>query len=575
MSALHDQIDYERGQEGPLIIHLQRQHERDEKAIPFTTAPSTAPRTSKTALLWAICSMGALLMASTIHHRPSTTSQDHRRLTTTTQQSRHLSTMSRVGDFFNVIFVSSAYEEDAGFGKPSGFDMNYDQSEEIDQCPGKNMGFKSGLYNEVPRIWSPEMGMFGIDDKVFDARFPERNFAVEPEYTVLENGVRFNVEEVPDALPQDRNKTRLSQEDVDAALRDEASAFYDIQMTIKTTSRTSRFLAPPIEVSSRIPIQTKDGGGTVFASGQGFLAACMTAFAHHLPLALSPDDLWTVVINGFARHVDRHADELRHHFVAHQGQMDIRIREDSMVKGKSRPEDWQELIFPQFVEGMAQNVNNSEVFETLAIRNFTTSTVESQAASSVILMATMKNYFNFRMDTMCGIPNVRLDGTREDWVSLIDRTNTLAQYMLQNNTHGDLWIYDIVLPILDEFLKAYDGTPSYCFWQNMVKFRSTGSGSGSFDFLSGWLHTLFPYLSSGGDESRPNPYLKPWLESASAHLLGPKPDEIPPQMSSVPVQWMYYGEEYPMHFHAGFRGVQQEADGTVSPIIGWYVTEDP
>ena len=108
----------------------------------------------------------------------------------------------------------------------------------------------------------------------------------------------------------------------------------------------------------------------------------------------------------------------------------------------------------------------------------------------------------------------------------------------------------------------------------MVKFRTSGSGSGSYEFLSGWLPTLFPYLSDRKVE-RPNPYLRHWKQSASARHLGPKPNEIPMQMSSVPVLWEYYGQEYPMHFHAGFRGVHQEADGTIRPIIGWYVTDDP
>ena len=63
----------------------------------------------------------------------------------------------------------------------------------------------------------------------------------------------------------------------------------------------------------------------VYAGGQGFLVAALTAFAQHLPLRLSPDDIWAVIINGFARHVNDHAEELRHNFVSHQGKEKIRI----------------------------------------------------------------------------------------------------------------------------------------------------------------------------------------------------------------------------------------------------------
>lgn len=65
------------------------------------------------------------------------------------------------------------------------------------------------------------------------------------------------------------------------------------------------------------------------------------------------------------------------------------------------------------------------------------------------------------------------------------------------------------------------------------------------------------------------------MESAASQHLGPRPSEIPIQLASVPVMWNFFGEEVPLHFHAGFRGVRQDADGTVKPIIGWYVTEDP
>ena len=566
MNQVHDQNDCEQGQETPLVMPCTNSSIDDK----------TSPSRTKTAIL-ASCALGAFLMATATHLPTSqihlqTLPQEHRRLAV--QSQRHLSAISRMQDVFSVIFVSSIPEDDIGFGKGGDFSEEA-AAASLEQCPGHNMGFK-GLYMEVPQIWSPTLGQFGMDAFTTDGRNPERTFAVEPNHTVLEGGtgVVFNVEEVPDALPQDLNKKRIAGTELEASLIAEAAEFYSVEVSEKR-SKNMMSSGPSIEVMSRMPVNLEDGSGVVFASGQGFLAACMTAFAHHLPLRLSPDDLWTVISNGFARHVDQHAEELRANFVDHEGKQEIRIREDSMIKGKSPPEQWEELIFPKFEAEISRNVNDADMFETLAGRNFTTSTASSQAASTINLMATMKNYFEFRMDTMCGIPNVHLDGTRADWESLRERTKTLALYMLQDNSHGDLWIYDIVLPILDEFLRSYDGEPNYCFWQNMVKFRTSGSGSGSFDFLSGWLHTLFPYLATDGGLSRPNPYLKPWLESASAHQMGPKPDEIPIQLSSVPVQWMYHDVEYPMHFHAGFRGVRQEADGTISPIIGWYVTEDP
>ena len=268
-------------------------------------------------------------------------------------------------------------------------------------------------------------------------------------------------------------KPRLSQRDVLASVEGEASKFYGLKKvslsrqipSARTGIEVLDYSNSIVEVMSRTPTKDTRGGGTVFASGHGFLAACMTAFAHHLPLALTPDDLWTVIANGFARHVNTNAEELRSNFVDHEEQMEIRIREDTMVRSKSPPEQWEQLIFPQFSEAIANNTNDAEVIDTLVVRNFTTSTPASQAASEILLMSTMKSFFKFQMDTMCGIPNIRLEGTRDDWMTLRERTENLGQWMLQNSTHGDLWISDIVLPILDEFIESFDGDVNYCFWQ--------------------------------------------------------------------------------------------------------------
>ena len=56
---------------------------------------------------------------------------------------------------------------------------------------------------------------------------------------------------------------------------------------------------------------------TVFSGGSGFLTACLTAFAQHLPLALSPGHVWILLSYAFAKHVDKHAEVQWKNFVQH------------------------------------------------------------------------------------------------------------------------------------------------------------------------------------------------------------------------------------------------------------------
>merc|ERR1719262_1618783 len=105
----------------------------------------------------------------------------------------------------------------------------------------------------------------------------------------------------------------------------------------------------------------------------------------------------------------------------------------------------------------------------------------------------------------------------------------------------------------------------------MVKLRHTGSGSGSYHFISGWVQNLFPYLC--GDQL--NPHIRPWQE---AYFAGPQPEQFPTITSSAPVDWDYLGTIYDLHFHAGFVGVVQSQDpndgGMLTPSLGWSVTHD-
>jgi len=108
------------------------------------------------------------------------------------------------------------------------------------------------------------------------------------------------------------------------------------------------------------------------------------------------------------------------------------------------------------------------------------------------------------------------------------------------------------------------------------------------DFLSGWLPNLFPYVNLGNGVTSPNRFLRHWMNSALGDQRGPDPSDIPIQLSSAPVKWNYFGQEFPLHFHAGFRGVQQsngdddgsgdknkDEPGMLRPVLGWYITHDP
>lgn len=76
----------------------------------------------------------------------------------------------------------------------------------------------------------------------------------------------------------------------------------------------------------------------------------------------------------------------------------------------------------------------------------------------------MKKYFNFKLNTLCGIPEIKVLGTREDWVSIKARLETLKQSL----TDLSKW-FDDLDGILEKFIELYDNKTDEDFWSKIYK----------------------------------------------------------------------------------------------------------
>jgi hypothetical protein len=296
----------------------------------------------------------------------------------------------------------------------------------------------------------------------------------------------------------------------------------------------------------------------VLAPMNPFVGAVHFAYAEHYPLALSPDDVWVTLAHGFATHVDQNAEALRGRFVRHEGRQIIRIVRDDFRK-RSATNDWPGC-FAEFSDQIATHIGKQR---DLVVANFSTTGAIEKAVSEIALMGAMKNYFDYGMMTLCGIPEVTLLGTTEDWRSIRRRAEVFAEYDLG-------WWTKELLPVLDELVKASSGSPDVAFWRGFYKQVNASGGP----FISGWINAFFPYLCSVED-GRPVTFRS---ESIAWETLtrdeGPGLDDFPPGLMRVPFLWEYFGTEIPMELLGGFMGVYQEpGDHTVRPALGWAVSD--
>ena len=290
-----------------------------------------------------------------------------------------------------------------------------------------------------------------------------------------------------------------------------------------------------------------------------FFQTIVRAYAEHRPLVLSPDMVWLLISQGFARYVNAHSDELRNQIVSHTEKMDLVVETEKDLLYEDA--DWKKLI-----AGFAAQINEytkGDVAKTITA-DFTTTGVTERIVSQVTLMETVKTYFDYVVHYMgCGIPSITLMGTPQDWQKVLEKTEQLEKYGM-----GD-W-FKSLKPILTEFIKASEGKPNQAFWQNMVKKENPDKlvGNKVCDFrkptvLDGWMLKLFP------DEN------------------GQTLDQVP-HIHEMPSERVYVDFRYqvidiangnvivdtPMELIAGYIGTEVDTlTHALTPKMGWMVRQ--
>lgn len=109
--------------------------------------------------------------------------------------------------------------------------------------------------------------------------------------------------------------------------------------------------------------------------------------------------------------------------------------------------------------------------------DFSTTNKFFELFSTATIMNSYKKYFEYkRYIPLCGISNIHMAGTLEDWQKVVEKTKSLYQY----DVDGNLKLYLRRLePVLKHFIETYRGNVSKHFWDNIYQYRIVGGGYGS------------------------------------------------------------------------------------------------
>lgn len=358
--------------------------------------------------------------------------------------------------------------------------------------------------------------------------------------------------------------------DADAKIvaRSEGSITFVVDENLKPIKERRRYLfngdriANSILADEDIPKDSYHLIATSFSDAQNmksfgkdaFYSCIVKAYANHQSVTLSPDMIWLLISQGFARYVNAHAEEVRSQLVSHEGKMDLVIQsENDLLSGQA---DW-----PKLVGGFASQIDKytkGDIAKTI-IADFTTTSPAEKVTSQITLMESVKSYFEYIVVYIaCGIPNITLKGTPEDWQKVLDKTRRLEQYGIGEWTRS-------LEPILTEFIRTAEGKPNQKFWQGMVKKQPIDvlkGGACSPDEpteLDGWILKFFP--DKNGQTLDNVPFTKKM--PAEYVRVGFKYRVIDPVEGTVT-------SETPMELWAGFIGAEVDIlTNTVTPKIGW------
>merc|ERR1719270_274940 len=146
--------------------------------------------------------------------------------------------------------------------------------------------------------------------------------------------------------------------------------------------------------------------------GHGFLETVAIAYNFHQDLVLRPDDIWLLISKGLATHINTDPEQYRHLLVDFEGKRKITVETDDVVPGLGLKNDWMASgVFGEFSRQIRKETGDT-LHRTL-VADFSTTTPLDRAVSEIVLMDTVKAFFEFEVVGTCGIPHVILEGTVE------------------------------------------------------------------------------------------------------------------------------------------------------------------
>ena len=208
---------------------------------------------------------------------------------------------------------------------------------------------------------------------------------------------------------------------------------------------------------------------------------------------------------------------------------------------------------------------------------FTTTTDNDTVICAVLMMSTLKAYFEYKMCLYCGIPSVTLEGEKSDWEALLSRIDKLPTFGAEPAAWAKL-----LRPIISRFVGAFDlaeknAPQDVDFWNRICSLHYQGSGP---TYLSGWITAFCVWTNEGkwmgpvlpGQQERsPVRDAKLVLDGVEYNYIGS--GDVPNGFCEVDVKLDDNGEELDCIMVSGHLASRVEGPkkDTLRPLPSWFM----
>ena len=283
-----------------------------------------------------------------------------------------------------------------------------------------------------------------------------------------------------------------------------------------------------------------------------FIYAAHKAFAEHRPLSISPDSIWLLISQGLTTHNSLNNKELNSFL---KGNSKLTVTSKDLTNGSSS--EWLKVI-----DKFTNKLVKSEKLDDFYKPDFSTTDLNIKNAFKICRLSSRSEQFQFGLFSLCGIPEITLEGSSEDWEKIATKIDSLKHFGMEE------WA-EHLKPVIEEFVQASKGNVDKKFWNSFYKYnKECGDGS-----ISGWILNFFPYNAKG--------QMRHLIHAKTDDVLKYVPDSDPNM--SFPSGRIYLpftrqngNQTTNMRFEAGFMGVSQNPETmSLKAEINWAVIRRP